>query len=62
MTGATDERETWYDYQLQVWVVDGVIQSCDHPKPCPCHQAALAGRRMTVRDGVITMEAAMKVS
>ena len=48
MTGATDERETWYDYQLQVWVVDGIIQTCGHPKPCDCHQAKLAGRRITL--------------
>ena len=52
------EATEWIDYQLEVWVVDGVIQSCGHPKPCPCHQAVLAGWRLTERDdGIITLEA-----
>ena len=45
-----------FDYQLQVWVVNGIIQTCGHPKPCSCHQAALAGYTLSVQDGVITLE------
>jgi hypothetical protein len=40
-----------FDYALQVWVVDGVVQRCGHPGPmsrhAPCCAAfALAGQRI----------------
>ncbi len=40
-----------FDYALQVWVVDGVVQRCGHPPaiarrgPC-CPALRLAGRRI----------------
>jgi hypothetical protein len=40
-----------FDYALQVWVVDGMIQRCGHPaamarrEPC-CTAFTLAGRRI----------------
>jgi hypothetical protein len=40
-----------YDYTLQVWVVDGIVQRCGHPPamarrgPC-CMAFVLAGRRI----------------
>ena len=40
-----------FDYALQVWVVDGVVQRCSHPAamsqhaPC-CAAFALAGQRI----------------
>jgi hypothetical protein len=40
-----------FDYALQVWVVDGVVQRCGHPPamarrgPC-CMAVVLAGRRI----------------
>jgi len=43
---------TGFDYDLQVWVVGGVIQRCGHPetmrlggKPC-CNAFRLAGQRI----------------
>lgn len=24
--------DTYFDYQLQVWVVDGIVQTCGHPE------------------------------
>jgi len=43
---------TGFDYDLQVWVVGGVIQRCGHPetmrlggKPC-CNAYRLAGQRI----------------
>ncbi|MBI2364170.1 MAG: hypothetical protein HYV01_04075 [Deltaproteobacteria bacterium] len=43
---------TGFDYDLQVWVVGGVIQCCGHPetmrlggKPC-CNAYRLAGQRI----------------
>ena len=40
------------DYELQVWVVDGIIQDCGHPatmrfqdKPC-CNAYRLAGQKI----------------
>lgn len=41
-----------FDYRLQVWTVDGIVQMCDHPArmrehgPC-CNAARLAGRRVS---------------
>ena len=40
-----------FDYALQVWVVDGIVQRCGHPVamsrhgPC-CAALALAGQRI----------------
>ena len=37
-----------FDYELQVWVVDGIVQRCGHPavmSPC-CTAFALAGHRI----------------
>jgi len=41
-----------FDYELQVWVVDGIIQNCGHPvvmrhqdRPC-CNAYRLAGQKI----------------
>ena len=41
-----------FDYKLQVWVVDGIIQNCGHPatmcfqdRPC-CNAYRLAGQKI----------------
>jgi hypothetical protein len=45
-----------FDYALQVWVVDGVVQRCGHPPamarrgPC-CAAFVLAGRRIDETPG-----------
>lgn len=46
-----------FDYALQVWVRDGVIESCGHPErmrssgaPC-CDAYRLAGQRITEVEG-----------
>ena len=58
-----ENQETWFDYQLQVWVRDGVVLPCAHPSdmrrtgPC-CSALKYAGRTLTVKDGVIVMEGA----
>lgn len=42
-----------FDYQLQVWIVEGIIQPCAHPesmrtnKETCCNQHALAGRHIS---------------
>ena len=46
-----------FDYALQVWVVDGVAQSCGHPVAMPrggacCPAFRLAGRRIETIPGV----------
>jgi hypothetical protein len=45
-----------FDYALQVWVVDGVAQSCGHPVAMPrggacCPALRLAGRRIATIPG-----------
>ena len=38
-----------YDYSLQVWVKNGVVQECNHPARMGarcCNQRVLAGRRL----------------
>lgn len=39
-----------YDYSLQVWVVDGIVRDCGHPKEMKkegcCNANRLAGRRI----------------
>jgi hypothetical protein len=46
-----------FDYALQVWVIDGVIQGCKHPEsmrsagiPC-CNAHKLAGQRILETKG-----------
>lgn len=48
---------TGFDYALQVWVLEGIVQPCGHPeamraasRPC-CPAFTLAGRRITEVDG-----------
>jgi hypothetical protein len=45
-----------FDYALQVWVIDGVAQSCGHPVAMPrggacCPALRLAGRRIEMIPG-----------
>jgi hypothetical protein len=45
-----------FDYALQVWVIDGVAQSCGHPVAMPrggacCPALRLAGRRIETIPG-----------
>jgi hypothetical protein len=39
-----------YDYSLQVWVVDGIIQDCGHPLEMKatgcCNACKLAGKKI----------------
>lgn len=39
-----------FDYSLQVWVLDGIIQNCGHPEEMKtqgcCNQHKLAGRKL----------------
>lgn len=37
-----------YDYDLQVWVIGGIVQRCGHPAPveCGCNAAKYAGQRI----------------
>jgi len=38
-----------YDYQLQVWVVNGIIQNCGHPesmRPGCCNADKLQGKKL----------------
>jgi len=44
------EVETFFDYDLQVWIIEGTVQTCGHPddmridgKPC-CNANEYAGR------------------
>ena len=52
------KKGTWYDYDLQVWVIDGVIQTCGHKDrdtdehKAWCAQARLAGMRIDDIDNV----------
>jgi hypothetical protein len=51
-----------FDYALQVWVVDGIVQRCGHPAamsrhaPC-CAAFALAGQRIDRIPGASGREA-----
>ena len=38
-------RELAYDYTNQAWIVNGVYQSCGHPKPCTCFGTVHAGEK-----------------
>ena len=44
-------QSTYFDYDLQVWIVDGIVQDCGHTRamkvngPC-CNQNKLAGQRI----------------
>lgn len=44
-----------FDYSLQVWVIEGVIQSCAHPlrmrRPVCCSRMRLAGLRIAEVEG-----------
>ena len=33
-----------FDYHLQVWVVDGIVQMCGHPRPNCCNAKRFAGQ------------------
>ncbi len=51
-----------YDYDLQVWVVRGIVQPCGHPArmrsergPC-CNQARYAGHQVATIPGHATQE------
>jgi hypothetical protein len=53
-TNKTRHGRVWsgFDYDLQVWVVGGIVQHCGHPqtmrlggKPC-CNAFRLAGQRI----------------
>jgi len=51
-----------FDYALQVWVTDGIVQRCGHPaamsRPAPCCAAfALAGQRINRIPGAQRREA-----
>lgn len=42
-----------FDYDLQVWVVGGIVQPCSHPettRPC-CNAAKYAGRAVVTIPG-----------
>ena len=52
------DGDVWngFDYALQVWVLDGVAQSCGHPVAMPrggacCPALRLAGRRIETIPG-----------
>lgn len=51
-----------FDYALQVWVVDGIVQPCGHPTamsrhaPC-CAAFVLAGQRIDRIPGAARREA-----
>ncbi len=52
-----------YDYDLQVWVVRGIVRACAHPetmsrpgRPC-CNQRRYAGQPVAVIPGHATQEA-----
>ena len=41
-----DKDNTYYDYTNQCWVVDGLIQTCNHPESmnCGCYGKENAGK------------------
>ena len=40
-----------YDYMLQAWIIDGIIQDCGHPdeKNCGCSGRRLRGQSSIAR-------------
>jgi hypothetical protein len=42
-----EETMTDYDYENQCWIVDGIIQSCEHPESmnCQCYGKLHAGEK-----------------
>jgi hypothetical protein len=37
-----------YDYDLQCWVVQGIIQRCGHPNACHCFGRKYADQKLTM--------------